>query len=78
MKHEEELCNKCKRGKYQGECRHCQICYCGRESSNGTVTKCHHHVLAEVLPPEKMKTWEPKLSPEALAIQGRKRLGRKV
>ncbi len=72
----DELCNRCKRGKYQGECRHCKICYCGRKNGNEVVT-CHHHLLEKAMSPEQLKKWEPPLSPEALAIQGRKRLGRK-
>ena len=72
-----ELCNRCKREKYQGACRHCVICYCGLETANGIVVECHHHLLRNTMSPEQLKKWEPKLSPEALAIQGRNRLGRK-
>jgi len=72
-----ELCGKCHREKYEGDCRTCKVCYCGRETSNGVVSKCHHHLLAETMTPDQIKAWEPRLSPEALAIQGRKRLGRK-
>lgn len=56
------------------------ICECGRGTTGGYIKTCAVCIQLgpkRVLNPDELKTWEPKLSSTALAIQGRKRLGRK-
>lgn len=55
------------------------ICECGRGTPGGYIKTCAVCVQLgpnRVMTPEELKKWEPDLSREALAIQGRRRVGR--